>query len=90
MEISIKKAKDLEELGRRFNKIRPSYSIQFNETNYLGEGFSLAEFRVDTESGRTLMRIYESYVSQRNYSFRLRELTRSPRLTKEEIEYLLK
>lgn len=71
---------------KRFNEIRPDYSIQFGLWAG-GEGFEICEFDVD-ENGRVTMKINELYLN-RQYALRYRYHTRHPKLTEREIEYLL-
>lgn len=78
--------KKIENIEKRFNEIRPDYNIHFG-LEIAGEGYELCDFNVD-DKGRVTMEINELYLNNQ-YALRYRYHTRHPKLTAEEIKYLL-
>ena len=77
-------AKQLQFINDRWNDLEKSYSIG---TDYVGEGTEVVDFEID-DNGRVTMYITEYYLNNQ-YAMRTRWHERHPRLTQNEIDYLL-
>ena len=76
--------KELKFINDRWNKLEKSYSIG---TDYAGEGTEVVDFEID-DNGRITMNITEYYFNNQ-FALRMHWHERHPRLTQNEIDYLL-
>ena len=76
--------KELEFINKRYNDIKEDIIIG---TDYVGEGNEVVDFSID-DNGRITMNVTEWYLNNQ-YAMRCRHLERHPRLTQNEIDYLL-
>lgn len=76
--------KQLEKLNERYNDVKEDISLGID---YMGEGAEATSFEVD-DNGRTTMVVEVSYLNNQ-FAIRSRQHVRHPRLTADEINYLL-
>ena len=77
-------AKQLESINKRYNDVQDNLNVGID---YCGEGLEITEFEVD-DKGRTTVNFTEWYLNNQ-YALRSREFIRHPRLSKENIKFLL-
>jgi hypothetical protein len=76
--------KQLKSINNRYNDVQDNLNVGID---YCGEGLEITEFEVD-DKGRTTVSFTEWYLN-RQYALRSREFVRHPRLSKEDIKFLL-
>lgn len=74
----------LEIINKRYNDVQDDINVGID---YCGEGIEITEFEVD-DNGRVSMEV-EIWHLNNQWAMRCRHQTRHPRLTKNEIDYLL-
>ena len=76
--------KQLKSINKRYNEIQEDLNVGID---YCGEGLEITDFEVD-DKGRTTVNFTKWYLN-RQYALRTREFVRHPRLSKDNIKYLL-
>ena len=77
-------AKQLESINKRYNDVQDNLNVGID---YCGEGLEITEFEVD-DKGRTTVNFTEWHLNNQ-YALRSREFIRHPRLSQENIKFLL-